>query len=341
MREWVAILLFAAVCGCETVVDLEVPGGYQSQLVVESKFSPDSLWRVEIGRSAPLKDAAMRNELMISDAMVVILGENDFRDTLRQIAHGVYQTAYGYQPERGTVYRIQVNVDGYPQTAASSQAPPLQSDLLKVERFAIDNSSATESYEIRLRLEDRTGKNYYRLVLFQVAPFCRHDEVLGSRRIGDDPSYTRDYSRLTFQSSSPSFRDYIEAVDDPTVPDFENEFWSAYFSDQLFESTTKEFAITFEADAFEAIGPHFMLVLTAFSDDLFVYERSVTLHDLFVGIPNIIQRNPVKVHTNIQNGLGIFAGYTADTYRFDEDGNEWKEDVLGIGGDELEPCKQQ
>ena len=82
-----------------------------------------------------------------------------------------------------------------------------------------------------------------------------------------------------------------------------------------------------------------MLVLTAFSDDLFVFERPVALHDLFVGVPNIIQKIPVEVHTNVLNGLGIFAGYTSDTYRLDGDGNEWQEDVLGVSADELGPCQ--
>ena len=338
MRGWIVILLFSAVCGCESVVDLEVPGGYQSQLVVESIFSPDSLWKVELSRSIPLTDNTVQSELMVSDALVIIFGENNFRDTLWQIDRGVYQTAHRHRPKQGSVYRLQVNADGYPQATASSRAPLLQSELQDVERLAINDSSATEDYGIRFRLADQAGKNYYRLDLFQVVPFCR-DERRGYRTIRDSPQHLADYLQTTFLSNSPSLRSYIETVDDPTVPDFEDRFWSAFFSDQLFEATTKEFEITFEARIFESISAHFMLTLTAFSDDLFAFERSVVLQDLFVGIPNIIQSNPPTVHTNIQNGLGIFAGHTKDTYRFDGKGNEWQEDVLGIGAGELEPCQ--
>lgn len=338
MRGWIVILLFTALCGCETVVDLEVPGGYDSKLVVESIFSPDSLWRVELSRSVPLGDTAMPSELLVSGAVIVISGENNFHDTLRQVNHGVYKTAHFHRPEQGSVYRIQVNVDGYPQASASSWAPLLQSELLKVERSDADDSSATENYRIRFRLTDQPGRNYYHLDIFQVAPFCR-DEIRRNRRIGDSPRYSADYLRLIFQSNSPSLYPYPEVVDDPTFLDSEDSFWSAYFSDQLFEATANDFEITFEARAFESIRPHFMLVLTAFSDDLFAFERTVALQDLFVGLPNIIQRYPVQVHTNVQNGLGIFAGYTSDAYRFDGDGNEWQEDVLGVGVGELEPCQ--
>ena len=338
MRVWFTILLFTAFCGCETVVELEVPGGYDSKLVVESIFSPDSLWRVEISKSVPLRDSTMQSELMVSGATIVISGENTFRETLQQVDHGVYQMAHDHRPEQGSEYRIQVEVDGYPQVTASSWAPLLRSELLRVERLARDESSATENYGMRLGLADQPGSNYYRLDLFQVAPFCR-DETWGYPRIGDNHRHMADYSRLTFQSSSPSLYPYPETVDDPTALDTDDWYWSAFFSDQLFEATTKEFEITFEATVFNSIKPHFMLVLTAFSDDLFAFERSVALQDLFVGVPNIVQRNPVEIHTNVRNGLGIFAGYTSDTYRFDGNGDEWQEDVLGVGAGELQPCQ--
>lgn len=337
MRRWIVILLFTAVCGCESVVDLEVPGGYQPRLVVESIFSPDSLWRVGTSRSVPLGDNSMKSELMVSGATIVIFGENNLRETLRQVDRGVYRTAHGHRPEQGSEYRIQVEVEGYPQVTASSWAPLLRSELLRVERLARDDSSATENYGMRLRLIDQPGSNYYRLDLFQVAPFCR-DETWGYPVIGDNHRHLADYSRLVFQSSSPSLYPYPEVVDDPTFFDTEEWFWSAYFSDKLFEAATNEFEITFEAMVFKSISPHFMLVLTAFSDDLFAFERSVELQDLFVGLPNISQRNPVQIHTNVVNGLGIFAGYTSDTYRFDGNGDEWEENVLGVGAGELQPC---
>ena len=162
----------------------------------------------------------------------------------------------------------------------------------------------------------------------------------GSIRIEDDPRHSVDYDWLFFQSNSPSFHAYIEAVDDPTIPDVEENFGPAFFSDQLFEATAKEFEITFEPMIFESIRPYFMLVLTALSDESFAYERSFGLHDIFLSTPNILQTgNRLTVYTNIQNGLGIFAGYTSDRYWFDTEGNEWQEDVRGIGEGELLPCQ--
>ncbi len=83
-----------------------------------------------------------------------------------------------------------------------------------------------------------------------------------------------------------------------------------------------------------------MLVLTALSNESFAYERSLELHDIFLHTPNILQTsNRLAVYTNVLNGLGIFAGYTSDVYRFDTEGNEWQEDVLGVGTNELQPCQ--
>lgn len=64
-----------------------------------------------------------------------------------------------------------------------------------------------------------------------------------------------------------------------------------------------------------------------------------SLHTNYGIAANIFQRNPFKVHTNLLNGLGIIAGYTCDTCRFDGNGVELQADVLGIGAGELEPCQ--
>lgn len=340
MREWIGILLFILLCGCETIVDLDIPGGYQPKLVVTAHFSPDSLWKLHVGKSVPLTDISKPSELMVPDASIIIFGEDGFRDTLQHIDRGVYQTIHNHHPISDETYKVHVNVDGFPLVEASSRAPFLESELLEMENISRIDSSAAEHYRLRLRLADQPGKNYYRLNLYQVMPFCKDDT--GGLRIEDDPGYSVGYDWLSFQGNSPSFYAYIEAVDDPTIPDLEEDYETAFFSDQLFEAATKEFEITFEPIIFESISPHFMLVLTALSEELFAYERSLELHDIFLHTPNIFQSsNRLAVYANVLNGLGIFAGYTSHRYRFDTEGNEWQEDVLGIGTGELQPCREQ
>ena len=337
MRGLILILFFVVFCGCESALDLDIPGGYDSQLVIQSHFTPDSLWEFRVGKSAPVRGTIDPNELIVPDAKIVIFGEDRFRETLHYVGHGIYQTAQGQRPIRGISYTVQVSATGFPQAEASSWAPPLKSKLLEVKRTAKHDSLGTEDYELRFELEDQPGSNYYRMALHQVVPLCEREGW--GIFVEDVPGNVIDYWRLVFQSNSTSFRDYIETVDDPTIPYQDDDFWGPYFSDKLFEATTKEFKITFEATIFESIHPHFSLVLSSLSEDMFVFERSIVLHDLFLAAPSIAQSNPAVVHTNVVNGLGIFAGYTNDTYRFDAAGEEWQEDVLGIGIGEIQSCK--
>lgn len=340
MREWKVIVLIGILSGCQSVVDLDLPDDFQSKLVIESIFSPDSLWRFHVGRSAPLGEDLVPSELIVPDAEIVIFSEDRrFRDTLRYINDGIYQTLHDHRPMSGARYNVQVNAPGFTQAEASSWAPPLHSELLEIKRMPNENFPGTERYSLRFRLVDRPGSNYYSLALYQITPYCEVDDE-GGFTIEDGLGYWTDYGSISFESNSRSFRGAAEAVDDPTYPSTDNIFGIAFFSDQFFEATTVEFEIAFEPQIYESVRGYFMLTLTALSEDLFAHERSLEQHDLYVTGPNLTRSTPVVVYTNFHNGLGLFAGYTNNSYRFDENGNEWEEDVVGVGSGEIGPCHE-
>lgn len=337
MRTWSILLLVIAFCGCESVIDLEIPSDYQPKLVVESHFSPDSLWTFRVGKSIQHSETIDPAKLIVPDARIVILGEDSFRDTLEHRDGGIYQTAGDDRPLSGIRYEVQVDAPGFEQVEASSLAPILESEFFHFERLERIDSIRTERYVLRFRIMDQPGKNYFTLNLSQVVPFCKTEDSW--IRIEDDPGYATRYSVIPFRSQSSSFHAYVETVDDPVFPNLDNEFWTAYFSDQLFEATTQEFEITFEPMIFESIPPRFMLVLSVLSDDLFAFERSLVIHDYFFYGPNISRSSPPVVYSNVNRGLGIFAGYTNNTYRFDSEGNDWTEESIGLGTHDVKPCQ--
>ena len=337
MRQCLTILLFGVFCGCETIVELDIPSDYQAKLVVESQFSPDSLWTFRVGKSVPYTETVEPSELIVPDARIIISDENHFRDTLQHVGGGIYKTLQGHRPVSGTTYNVKASASGFSEVQASSWAPPLQSELLEIESMEVENSSDRERYVLRFSIADQPGSNYYNLNLYQVMPFCEDDN--GWFRIEDGPDYTTRYKPIFFGSNSPSFHAFIETVDDPIYPRIENKFSGAFLSDQLFEATTQEFEITFEPTAFEFVSPYFKLELSALSDDLFAFERSLELHDYYLFGPDLARSSPAVVYTNVVNGLGIFAGYTSDTYRFDAKGNEWQEDLVVVGPSNPQPCQ--
>jgi len=341
IRLFIGILLVVSVVifGCQSIVDLNVPDGYESRLVIQSTFFPDDVWTVSVSQSVPFSDQRPLNELNLSDATVIITGENNFRDTLLHTKDGIYQSAHGHRPEYGVTYSLQVKASGFPDIEATSQIPSLNSKFLALKPIQFEDETSftkPESYEVRFQIEDQPGRNYYSLTLYRVVSRC-------TSWSGDQPDYEANpeifYSQLnTFQSTSPSFHSYPETVDDPTYPDFEDYYFTAYFSDRLFDGISRDFPVTFTPQQKDSIGHYFMFELINMSNDLFAHERTLALHDQLVGLPNITQRNPVVVHTNIRNGFGIFAGYTRQMLRFDAKGNEWPNDDIPIDPDGIINC---
>jgi hypothetical protein len=78
----------------------------------------------------------------------------------------------------------------------------------------------------------------------------------------------------------------------------------------FFEGQAYEVVIRFETEAlqdFGRAGP-VQVVLASTTEALFRYEQTRKLHKSVRENPFA---EPVAVYTNVQNGVGIFAGYTA------------------------------
>lgn len=333
------LLLVFVLCGCESVVDITVPGDYQSKIVVEGEFTPDSLWAVRIGRSVPLNEPSENNDsLSVIDATVVVSGEGGGDDTLKHIEQGLYRTTQNLRPLAGQRYNLQVAAPGLTSVEASSWAPPLESELVDVRRLAPQDTTGVEQVLVRLRLKDAPGKNYYEISLYQVVPVCA-DPRSSEPRIDDKSNNVTQYRWVEFESAAPFLRGAPETVDDPFFPPDGGVFsGGAYFSDQLFDDSLQEFVVNINSWVFETIEPLFMVTISILSTELLLYERTLSLHDLYLLGDPFLSLAPVEVYTNIQHGLGIFAGYTVDTYRFDAENELWEENEVGVGMGVLQPC---
>lgn len=328
-----AILLCGALSACETVVDVDFQGEYEPQLAVSGIFTPDNLWSVHLSRSTAIEDTVHRSSLFVTDAMVVIAGETGFRDTLQYVDNGMYRTRYDHRPTEGARYTLRVEKAGLPSLDASARAPELTSVLLAVTPT---HDERAVRYSTRFRIQDRPGNNYYRVELYQLVPYCSpfsnitpHDGV-----IRDASGNLLEYRFLWFESSAPSFVHDLMSVDDildNTNGDSNQPFGAAFFSDALFDGQGREFEIHFVAEKPEEPQIRFMLVVSVLSPDLFAHDRTLEAQDeyLFAGDPFI--NRPIPVYSNVQGGLGIFAGFTTDAYRFDEKGDLWEEDTVDFG----------
>ncbi len=332
------LLVLGVLSACETPLELSPPGGYTPVLVVNSFFTPDSVWTVRVSRSAAIDEPASVRELFALDATVTVTGEGGYSETLRHAGDGTYRSQGGYRPLEGATYVLDASSSGLGSVRAVSHSPKLKTGFVSI--VPESNELADDPRQrVRFKVTDLPGKSYFRLELHQVAPSCRDSS--GYIGVHDDPEGVLDYTMLTFESSDPSFYDNAALLDEPpnALDEADIPFFTAYFSDRLFENATREFEIFFEPITFETeIESRFMLVVSGMSEEQVQYDRTLILQDNYLFAENVLFTRPIDVYSNVEGGLGIFAGYTNNAYRFDLAGDAWDESEVGIGDGPFPAC---
>ena len=332
------LMLIIVLSACETPIEINVSGDYTPVLVVDGDFNPDSVWSVEISKSIATGNSVVPSELFIQNAIVSVLGESGQGETLVHTGMGVFRSQLGTRPAIGEIYRLDVISPGFESVSATSSAPRLVSDFLDIQ--AVNTDSLSEPlYRLRFSVTDLPGKSYYRLWIDQVVPSCLRESGYTSRY--DDPEGVPAYQMIEFESPEPSFYHDASTLDEPpnALIQYSGAFRTPYFSDRLFEDSVREFELFIQPYIFESEPElRFRLVVSGLSEELVLHERSFILQDeyLFEGDP--IFGNPINIFSNVQGGLGIFSGYTNNSYRINSDGTKWTESEIGIGERMFPPC---
>lgn len=340
---FIVFLATGALNACETVVEVAVPE-HTPQLVVHGFFSPDSVWAVRLDRSADITGFEDVRGLFVRDATVSVADANgSFSETLAHAGNGIYQAASGNRPVPGVAYTLRAEAPGLPAVQAVSSVPAATASIVELEYLrafeavtevvTFNDHTVTEEigsfevYRARFRITDPPGANYYKLKLFQWSPIGE-ERFSGYRPVEDEPGNPTEFREISFGSNDTSFRDdsYAYFFDEPELGG-EYAFYGALFADELFEGKTKEFEITFTARSFETVESRYELEFSVLSADYFTYHHTALLQgNTLDGIAietALLQTPPTPLHSNIEEGLGVFAGYAVHTFGFDGEGNVW------------------
>lgn len=337
-----ALGVLSLLSGCELAVEVDVPER-ESQLVAHSFFAPDSAWSVRLRRNADIEGRDDVRNLAVADASVRISdGSGNYSAMLTHAGEGLYlhrgQTAApGAHPIPGAAYTLEAEAPGLPAIRAVASIPAVRASIEEVERLGdSDDGLGFESYRVRIRIEDPPGTNYYKLELFRWSPVgVAVDLPLGYRGdprfVLDEPGASRAFLEIAFSSGESVFRydDYAYFFDPPEVADEDRFFEGVLFSDELFDGEARSFELIARPffGAFNTVESRYKLVLTALSEDYFRYHHTALLQSDAVDELNIaaalLQTPPVQLHSNVEEGLGVFAGYAAHAFGFDGEGNVW------------------
>ncbi|WP_242926953.1 DUF4249 domain-containing protein [Pontibacter vulgaris] len=261
---------------CTDIVELELPE-QEPQLVVNSMFTPDSAWSVDISASQNALSNAPYEQ--VQNATVEVYQGSKYLFNLAHTRNGKYKSEEAL-PKALEHYTLKVSAPGFPACEASNFAPALPATrALKVARASSSIDPNIPEAEVSFVLDDAPNtQNYYAISAYF-----------------PDTAYTgeayKNYVGLDFQAP------------------IEQEFTmgnSYFFSDKLIDGK----ATTLKQRYTLIEGKTVYLNIAQISPDYYHYARTLvkqSYNDNFMTTPG-------PVHNNIRNGLGIFAGYNTVTY---------------------------
>lgn len=292
-----ALIATLNLSGCETVVDVQPPE-HEPKLVAQSFFSPDSLWVVRVSRSVPF--TASGPPEFVDSATVKVWDGNQVVARPTRSDTGTY-VARGRGAEKGNKYRLTVDAPGFPTIEGRDALPPPPpvTSFQTTSLEPADTSSRRQITRIDVTLDDPPNPdNFYGLLVVQARakvnrqtgqitpmspslfPFQSEDQVLGENPLG------------ALNTDATQYRE-------------------AFFPDDPFDgnSQTITFTIQYDAPAPDAnvvIRRVFAAALLSVSSDFYHYwetanEQAVVNNNPFA--------EPLRVHSNLDGGLGVFAGF--------------------------------
>lgn len=283
-------LLFV-LSACEQVIKPDLPE-HTPRLVLQAFFTSDSTWAAFVGRSAGILESMPYGEMSVADAEVDLLKEGRVIDRLE-----FFQRERVYVWEKGVLqvgesYSLRVSAPGFSTIEATDTIPRLVPTA--IVSYLTHTSDRSESrikgdMSIKLEIQDPPGEtNYYQIRMFFFSSSNRYEGSFSTK----DPSIMADNSTDFLVEEEGSFSGR-----------------APFFKGTLFDGQTHQIELSSDYNAPE--HSRFYVQVLYISETYYEYLRSSRLHDSAQDNPFA---EPISVYGNVENGYGIFAGYSSQTF---------------------------
>ncbi len=288
VRLKILVLLFAIFqISCEEDYVL-IRGTFKPSVVVNSAFTVNKPWVVSLTYSRDLLDHKTKITPVTNAEVEIIEKSTGLIIPLEEVEDGIYTTKIN-PPKADKTYELKVNVAGYPQITSSSMAPKnAQVEIL---------SDVVERVDFEIK---DIGQNYYIWNLI----FTNTSNPI-------DTTYKPDPKNLVSSINKyNNIAGYLSDLSNPNPNDAESQGpkSSLYLPDKNEGPATGNGQ---EPDSTVQVK-RYLRFLTV-SKDLYSYYKTVEKFGASDNHNSSFSQNP-EIHSNIKNGLGIFAGYT-ETYK--------------------------
>lgn len=294
--------------GCEKEIPLDADG-VEPKVVVTGSVEAGETLNVHLTYSRLIfgwHDAYEEYSFDEIDNATVSLKANgvELGGTLRD--SGYYE--FGYVPQEGDKIDLKVNVPGHDELTATTVVPhkPVLTDLRASVR-------STDEYEVnidvRFKLKDLASEsNYYRMRVFLYDTTVYRYVDYNGDTVTD--LYANEPEQMYFSCNDAAISPY--SIEDVSIEDVVT-YSNLFFTDHAISGENHEIHLTFTQwtgmyyeESSTTSKKHVEVEVMALSRDRFLYEQSVeaSCESDDLGL----FQEPVAVHSNIKNGIGIFAG---------------------------------
>jgi hypothetical protein len=286
----ILFLLLIMVSSCIKEITIDFPN-YEESVIVNSIFRPDSLIQIFLNKSQFILDT---KKTTLSNATVYLFENNQILDTLIP-KDSTYLSKY--KPKPLTPYKIQIQ---HPDFQTDITAEDILPELPEFSNIHFEDSlyfggEGRFFSQISIEIQDDPHQeNFYELLLYLIKesdsfPYFDQSELYFDPVKND---------RILLQESNLDFSEK-----------------NLLFSDQEFIENRHLFKINFRPFSYSFFNPNNRIYLIAkirnVSKSYFNFKKQLRHHieggfyDIWDGTGEAIRLNG-----NIQNGYGIFAGYS-------------------------------
>ncbi len=295
LKRIIFLVLIIAIISCESVVDIDLPKE-APKIVVNSFITPDSLVKINLSKSFGIFEEldvsyefispTNKNNIFIENAKIQLFDGSEVKNNFEYQGKGNYKLS-DFKLDYDKEYKIVINAENYKTVSAVDKIPlPILIDSVKATK-----SSDSFVNNLEIFFEDKSKiKNYYLLFILKKRNYTIGDKII------NETSVVYIYSNdLVFNNHFP-------------FSDNDHKFFGqeAFFSDEIFDG--KHYGLK--------VGVHnklpLKIVLLSISESMYKYFKSKKAQNDSKDNPF---SEPVPVFNNIENGIGIFAGYSSSVYQ--------------------------
>lgn len=318
------ILYFSS---CETVVDIDIPDR-EPKLVLNSVVSTDQRFEGNVSLSRfILADEPFQKVEM---AEVSLYESNRLLQSTFTNRKGDF--TFDLQAKPGRQYTIIVDKEDYPSIEATALIPrQVNIQSIEIDSIALENMLAQEEHcadtltpeqtlkllqsntEFVLHFQDQPGESNFYGVSARIRARVKEKIQQEDGRRKDTVIVLDFAARMETLDPALSSDDKLNIESEPYQDD---EF---LFNDRIFDGESYGFTFKINGNDLSPQGKvldlNIYFRLKSISEEHYLYTKSKETQDENEGNPFA---EPAPVYNNIQNGFGIFAGYSVHTTIFPE-----------------------